>query len=73
VTIALAQRLLPHRANLASSLMMGGAWTVSMVGPRLAEFGVTRWGLSTTFLLTACGLVLSGIVSLPLPNRAARG
>jgi len=73
VTIALAQRLLPHRANLASSLMMGGAWAVAMLGPRLAEFGVTRCGLSTTFLLTACGLILSGIVSLPLPNRKSRG
>lgn len=73
VTIALAQQLLPHRANLASSLMMGGAWAVAMVGPRLAEFGMTRWGLSTTFMLTACCLILSGIVSLPLPNRTSRG
>ena len=72
VTIALAQRLLPHRANLASSMMMGGAWAVAMVGPRLAEFGVTRWGLNTTFLLTALGLILSGVVGLPLPNKPAR-
>lgn len=72
ITIALAQQLLPHRANLASSLMMGGAWAVAMLGPRLAEFSFTRWGLSTTFLLTAGALVLSGVVSLPLPNRASR-
>jgi len=64
VTIALAQRLLPHRANLASSLMMGGAWAVAMVGPRAAEFGVARVGLTNTFLATALVLAASGLVCL---------
>lgn len=73
ITIALSQRLLPHRANLASSLMMGGAWAVATLGPVCAEFGVQRWGLSFTFLLTACTLAVSGLVCAPLPNRAARG
>ncbi len=31
-TIALAQRLLPHRTSLASGLMMGGAWEVAELG-----------------------------------------
>jgi MFS transporter, FSR family, fosmidomycin resistance protein len=62
ISIALAQHLLPHRANLASSLMMGGAWTVATIGPRCAEFGVTHIGVNTTFLLTAAVLALSGIV-----------
>ena len=66
INIALAQKLLPHRANLASSLMMGGAWTVALLGPPLAELGVARWGVSTTFLLTAGALVASGVVCLPL-------
>jgi MFS family permease len=62
ISIALAQHLLPHRANLASSLMMGGAWTVATIGPPCAEYGVTHWGLNVTFLLTAGVLALSGIV-----------
>ena len=72
ITIALAQQLLPHRANLASSLMMGGAWAVAMLGPTLAEIGVSRWGVNTTFLLTAGCLVVSGIVCLPLPQRVSK-
>ena len=68
VSISLAQRALPHRPNLASSLMMGGAWVVSMLGPRCAEFGVERWGLSPTFHLTAATLAISGIVCLVIRN-----
>lgn len=33
ITIGLAQRLLPHRTGLASSLMMGGSWAVAAVAP----------------------------------------
>lgn len=69
VTIALAQRLMPRQTNLASSLMMGGAWALALVGPTCAEFGVARWGLQTTFLLTAATLALSGLVCLPVRNR----
>ena len=64
ISIALAQHLLPHRANLASSLMMGGAWTVATIGPPCAEFGVTHWGLNVTFLLTSGVLALSGLVCI---------
>ncbi len=71
VTIALAQRLLPKRTNLASSLMMGGAWALALVGPSCAEYGVTHFGLETTFLLTAGALALSGLVCLPVRNRPA--
>ncbi|TWU27303.1 MFS transporter [Bythopirellula polymerisocia] len=62
VSVALAQHLLPHRANLASSLMMGGAWVVATIGPRLAEFGVTHFGIETTFALTAAVLAASGLI-----------
>jgi MFS family permease len=70
ISIALAQHLLPHRANLASSLMMGGAWAVATLGPGLAEFGVKRWGIDATFILTAGLLAASGLVCLPLRSRA---
>lgn len=68
VTISVAQRLLPHRTSLASGLMMGGAWGLAVVGPRLAEWCLTTVGLSLAqcFALVAGLLVLSGIVTLPV-------
>ena len=62
ISIALAQHLLPHRAYLASSLMMGGAWTVATIGPRMAELAVSYLGINTAFLLTGTALALSGLV-----------
>jgi MFS family permease len=62
ISIALAQHLLPHRANFAASLMMGGAWMVATIGPRSAEYGVSHFGLNNTFLLIACLLACSGLV-----------
>ncbi|MEM8945335.1 MAG: MFS transporter [Planctomycetota bacterium] len=69
VTIALAQRLLPRRTNLASSLMMGGAWAVALLGPACAEYGVAQLGLQNTFLLTAATLAISGLVCLVVEDR----
>ncbi|MEE8156282.1 MAG: MFS transporter [Phycisphaerales bacterium] len=68
VTLSLAQRLLPHRTSLASGLMLGGAWTVAAIGPRLAEYclGTLHLGLPRTFQLTAVLLAISGVVCLPL-------
>ncbi len=69
VTIALAQKLMPQRTNLASSLVMGGAWAVALLGPTFAEFGVARYGLQATFLATAATLALAGLVCLPVKNQ----
>ncbi|MGI9427191.1 MAG: MFS transporter [Bythopirellula sp.] len=70
VTIALAQQLMPQRTNLASSLMMGGAWAVSMLGPTFAEMGVARFGLPTTFVATAVTLAIAGLVCVPLATES---
>ena len=70
INIALAQKLLPHRANLASSLMMGGAWMVSVVGPPAAQAAIARWGIGTAFLLTALALVVSGLLCIPVKTEA---
>ncbi len=70
VTIALAQQLMPRRTNLASSLMMGGAWALALLGPTGAEYGVAHYGLQATFLATAFTLVLSGLVCLPLRHAS---
>ena len=71
VTISVAQRTLPHRTSLASSLMMGGAWMLAFLGPQGAEWclGVMNWSLDTTFLLTAGLLAASGLACTALSSR----
>jgi len=69
VSISVAQRLLPHRASVASSLAMGVGWAVASLAPNLAQRGIERFGLTTTFLITAGVLALSGIVSIPIRTR----
>ncbi len=68
ITIALAQRLLPHRTGLASGLMMGGAWAIAAVGPPLAELLASRAGLAGAFYGVAGLLLVSGLLSLALPG-----
>lgn len=69
VTIALAQRLLPHRTGLASGLMLGGAWGFAAVGPPLAQWLIGAVGLTPAFLVTAALLAAAGLLSLALPGR----
>jgi MFS family permease len=70
VTLAVAQRLLPTRTSLASGLMLGGAWSVAMVGPILAEWIVLTAGMSAAFFATAGLLALSGILLLPFRSAS---
>ncbi len=72
LTIALAQRLLPHRTGLASGLMMGGAWMIAAVGPWLAELLRRELGLPGAFGVVAGLLAGAGLVSLALPGRVLR-
>lgn len=63
LSISLSQRLLPHRTSLASSLMMGAAWAVAMVGPLLAEMILqSRAGLTGAFIFVAAMLAISGML-----------
>ena len=75
VTIALAQRLLPHRTSLASGLMMGGAWVFAPVGPWLMEGLIARRGvgLDGAFVGLGCILVLAGLLGLFLPGKLIHG
>jgi MFS family permease len=70
VTIAMAQRLLPHRTGLASGLMMGGAWCIAGVGPILAQRLAEAAGLNAAFAAVAALLLLAGLVSLAIPASA---
>lgn len=69
VTIALAQRLLPHRTALASGLMLGGAWGFAAVGPPLAQWLINTFGLTQAFAVSAVLLALGGGISLALPSK----
>ncbi|MDY7109896.1 MAG: hypothetical protein SYC29_14790 [Planctomycetota bacterium] len=72
VTTSLAQRLLPHRTSLASSLTMGGAWALAMLAPPAAQWSLTTIGLGGTFFLAAALLAGSGTVALFLPTTLIR-
>lgn len=69
ITIAMAQRLLPHRTSLASGLMMGGAWSIAALGPILAQVLCDHAGLSGAFLVVAAMLLAAGLVSVAIPGR----
>lgn len=69
VTIALAQRLLPHRTALASGLMMGGAWGFAAIGPVTAQKLVDLFGLTIAFFVTAGVLCVAGLLSLGLSSK----
>lgn len=72
LAISTAQRLLPHRTSLASSLMMGGAWAVASVGPPLAQMCINRRGVGAAFAMTAVLLAASALVTLLLSSRLLR-
>ena len=72
VTLAVAQRLLPMRTSLASGLMLGGAWSVAMIGPVMAEWIVRNHGLATGFHAAAILLAVSGCILLPIRNGSIR-
>jgi MFS transporter, FSR family, fosmidomycin resistance protein len=72
VSISLAQRLLPHRTGLASSLMLGGAWMFAATGPFVAMWAEGRLGLEGAFMFTAGLLLVAGLVVMGLPGRLVR-
>ena len=79
LAITLAQRLMPGNTGVASSLMMGGAWTLSSGFPFLAlaaiglgERVTGNGGLWAGFVLMALLLLLNGAVSVLLPSRLLR-
>lgn len=77
LTIGLAQRLLPHRTSLASSLMMGGSWGVAAVTPILVRLflgaplrdagTLPAWRIDLVFALFGVLLVLAGLVAMAMP------
>lgn len=76
VSMALAQRMLPHRTSLASGLMLGGAWAFAFVGPLTAEWVQNKLagglGLDAAFHCTAAALFIAGLITLALPRDLMR-
>ncbi len=70
VTISLGQRLMPFHTSLASGLMLGGAWTIASISPRIAEITVQTIDLSTAFLLVAGFQVLSGLSAIGIKGSS---
>ena len=78
ITIGLAQRLLPGRTSLATSLMMGVAWAVAAVTPWLAELflgcslteaaHVATWRLDIAFCAFGSLLLVAGALGLAMPK-----
>lgn len=72
ISISLGQQLLPHRTNLASGLLMGGAWGVAFLGPPFAQWIVAESNLRTAFVISGAILLASGAVIALLPPRLTR-
>lgn len=69
VTVAVAQRLLPHRTSMASGLMLGGSWGFAFVGPLLCEGVIRVAGLQSAMLVVAGLLAASAGVSALVSGR----
>jgi FSR family fosmidomycin resistance protein-like MFS transporter len=74
VSMALGQRLLPHRTSLASGLLLGGSWSVAFIGPQIARL-IHRGqdgNLEAGFLAAGAMLVLSSALAMALPRSLMR-
>lgn len=81
ITIGLAQRLLPHRTGLASSLMMGGSWALAAVapavvglflGPPVAPASLDPARLDMAFALFGVMLLAAGALATAMPAAIIR-
>jgi FSR family fosmidomycin resistance protein-like MFS transporter len=69
VSMACAQRLIPHRTSLASGLMLGGAWTFSFIGPRIAETVHHAISLNAAFWVVSGAMLLASSLGILLPGK----
>ncbi len=72
ITIALAQRLMPHRTSLVSGLMMGGAWAIGGIGPAMASRLTASYGWQGAWRGMALTLLAAGLASLVIPGWLVR-
>lgn len=72
VTIAIAQRLLPHRTSLASGMMMGGAWGFAAAGPYAGRWLEGAIGLDWAFAAVAGLMVIPAGLAWFVPGELLR-
>ena len=70
VAISVGQRLMPYHTSLGSGIMLGGAWAIASVGPRLAEFLIQQFNLQTALVTTAVLLACSGVSAIGLKQES---
>jgi FSR family fosmidomycin resistance protein-like MFS transporter len=70
VAISVGQRLMPYHTSLGSGIMLGGAWAIASVGPRLAEFLIQQFNLQTAIVATAVLLACSGVSAIGLKQES---
>ena len=66
ITISVGQQMMPHHTRLASGMMLGGAWAVASIGPRVSEFLIQSFGLQTAIIATGLMLIPAGLFILGL-------
>lgn len=82
LTIGLAQRLLPHRTGLASSLMMGGSWGLAAVTPLIVRAflgastheaeALPQWRVDLVYALFGVILLGAGLLAQAIPGWIVR-
>jgi MFS transporter, FSR family, fosmidomycin resistance protein len=84
ITIALAQRLLPGRTGLASSLMLGVAWSTAALAPLFSMIFLgwadlkdaaellPRWRIDLAFVGFGAILLVAGSLALAMPQALLR-
>jgi MFS transporter, FSR family, fosmidomycin resistance protein len=74
LSIACAQRMLPHATGMVGSVLMGCGWVVSSLGPFIALYFVKNesFGLSWGFGAMAVLFAGAGLCSLLIPGRVLR-
>lgn len=73
VAIVAGQRLLPHRAGIASGMMMGFAWGLGGLGATLTGRLADLWGVSAALRAVIWLLVPAALFVLSLPKEEGRG
>ncbi|MDI3280934.1 MAG: MFS transporter [Bacillota bacterium] len=73
VAIVAGQRLIPHRAGMASGMMMGFAWGLGGLGATLTGRLADLWGISAALRTVIWLLVPAALFVLTLPGEEGRG
>lgn len=72
VNVAMAQELVPGQTSTVSALMMGAAWGVGALAPRLLDNLVPLFGRRNVLVIAAGATLLSAVCAYMLPRDERR-